>query len=612
MRKILAIVTLLALAVMALPVAQPTQAQDGERFPLAAFFPEDTGLYFQIRVDDAYLTELDAVLAKVVGQIPDFGLPRELLRMELVSVLERAGLNYENDIRSWLGGTIAFGMGDPSNVFDRDRDNDLETPILIAAQITDQAAADSLVQRLIDGDRMLKEFMVREERNEDIAYTSKEPRAPFQVLITKEALFIGTNPAVSAVSNPTAPKLSASAELAGLAGKLPEQAYNFYGYVGSKFYQSVLTTNAEMLGANPFLEAFGNAYKGQLMGGTIVDGRILALDVAGELDTAVLAQTGLAMPSYKPLDPAFTAKLPSNVAGVIHFSDVKSFVDYTINVTQASFVGTGISQEEVEKQIELAFNQLKATTGIDWREDLLSWLTSDILLTFTYDGQNQTLANTLLESAISAPNRPLADISDFGFGIIAKTSNPEKTKTFIAKLDSLMDRLVPTLPPDANATFGTQTIEGVEAKVLSLSLPGTTAPLQIAYGLQGDIFVFGTLTVAGDVFAGRTTDLSAASAFSVANASVNAYLLPKFSTMLTDIVAVMQTVQAITSGQIMAGLSGNPTPTPSADPLGDAKKTYAAVRERWAGFEKLLQSAVLSSSVDGNSTIGRALIVLSE
>jgi Protein of unknown function (DUF3352) len=616
MRKILAILIVLALAAMTLPTAQPTQAQDGDRFPLAAFFPEDTGLYFQIRVDDAYLTELDAVLTKVANQASDVGLPRELLRMGLVSALARAGLNYEKDIRTWLGNTIAIGISDPTTLLDFEPDNNLDALTLIAAQITDQAAADGFVQRLINSDPTLKKAMTRTTRAEGIAYTFADSSLPFQMLITKEALFIGTNPAVSAVSNPTAPKLSASAELAGLAGKLPEQAYNFYGYIGSKFHQSFLTANAEMLGAAPLLmEAFGNAYKGQLLAGTIVDGRILALDVAGETDMAVLAQAGLAMPSYKPIDPAFAAKLPSNVAGMIHFSDLKGFIDYLIsnyfiNTALYGFASTGPSQREAE---EMIFNQLKATTSIDWQKDFLSWMTSDVMLTFTYDGQDLALVNMILESAVSTSSTfATPDLSDFGFGIIAKTSDPEKTKTFIAKLDSLMDRWVPTLPPDANATFGTQTIEGVEAKVLSLNLPSTKMPLQIAYGLQGDVFVFGTLTVASDVFAGRTTDLTAASAFSLTNASVNAYLLPKFSTMLTDIIAAMQIAQPIIASKIMIRMSGPPTPTPSADPLGDAKKAYAAARERLVGLEKLLQAAVLSVSADSNSAIGRALIILAQ
>ena len=174
--------------------------------------------------------------------------------------------------------------------------------------------------------------------------------------------------------------LGSSAAFTGAMDKLPADDYNLTVYMalGDLFTEALQqesqATQATMSAIMPLLNAIGPV----AIGGTILNDVSLTLDYAMELDTSAYEDIGLPSPTnLAPLDPAFAAHVPADAPLVIfqtglgyNFDGMMAGLDL-----QAEAMGEeGAQIQEGIAQFEAMFTQF---TGLDLREDVISWMTGN-------------------------------------------------------------------------------------------------------------------------------------------------------------------------------------------------------------------------------------------
>src|SRR5688572_10412527 len=126
MRKVFLLVLGAAL-LLALSITSVSAMPTDDLVSLARYFPDDTAVFFSVRTDDAFIDELDNLMALVGGNLPEGSMPPMTLRESLDDLIQQQyGLNesFDTTIRSWLGDTTAFGAVNFDVTFDDDFSND--------------------------------------------------------------------------------------------------------------------------------------------------------------------------------------------------------------------------------------------------------------------------------------------------------------------------------------------------------------------------------------------------------------------------------------------------------------------------------------------------------
>ena len=210
MKRILVIVFLLgALGIIGVLPALATPI--AELNDLARYFPADTPIFAAVRTDDAFFSELDGLVAKVAAALPPGTIPPVTIVDALDMALADANppMSFQEDIRPWLGDTIAFGVleipaedGAATRMLRR-RTFDGEAPVLVAVAITDRAAVtDFFVNGMTEADVEFErtdeaDFTVITPSDSSVEFAKETP----VIVIRDDALFV-TNQADSATTLP--------------------------------------------------------------------------------------------------------------------------------------------------------------------------------------------------------------------------------------------------------------------------------------------------------------------------------------------------------------------------------------------------------------------------
>lgn len=435
-----------------LPVT--AQAATPDLLSGAAVSPAAHDLYFAVRLDDAYLNELNGLVDLVAKALSDIGVPvDDIPRIQdfFVQQMDPSATPADVDAAlAWLGDTLSISAQIGVN-------SSTET-VVVYVQITDQQAALDALNEMgaqLRGVGTAGSYMIYEsESADDIA-----------VLLKDDTLII-TNEDSTLIGGGDYPTLAADANFSAAMGKLPAASYNLALYVNEELIQESQRNDGTQLLTGDIA-----------IGGTLLDSKTLTLDIA----LTSIAPTSVA----QTIDPAFGRYLPANTTAMIHSVDLSGQLEQVLALAA--------SQNNPNARAELEQALLAAGLSLD---DLLAWTTGDYAI---FTGLNTT-----------ALTRSLADgnaegvSSNLDFGVVIEAVEPELAQQFASKLSEILTMALGG-NPDVNVV---QTeINGTPVTRIELNIPaaGTTS-VNLALGLAAndEVFVFGTFRVVEGILTGAS------------------------------------------------------------------------------------------------------------
>lgn len=579
---LLLVICALMASMFGLAAVRPTRA--AEASPLAAYAPPDTVLFATMRTDDAFITDLDSLLAKVVEKLPPELQqqipPNVRLRILLTTLVLGVGYDYATDIRPILGDQLALFVGNLDVLTDAESANDSDVPIAVVAEIKDRAKAVTFVENLLDRDPTVKEAIIKGEEATYTVFRSKSPSIPLAIAINDNALIIGTGAAIDAATA-TKAKLFEQAIYTDVLAMLPESTYNISVYIDLKRIVQAGLKSAEARNnldsaSSPFtpdqiskaVEVLGPV----AFGATILDDTTLTIDYAQKLGDLgalkVLGLTNLAnlLPKFGRANPDFVSVLPAKTSAYIHGTNLKAQITAQFSVLQevAAANPNPAGQPSFQQQLDDARAQVKAQLGLDLDADILSWLDGDYAVFMRYDA---TPTQISFVNRAAYPDRAVDDVFDIGFVVEAK--DPAKANKIIAALGPALKKA----NEDPNTKVETGKVAGFDAVLINTEFdtPGLSGrpaktPIQFVIATNNKVFVIATRTAAEQILKGeggldKDPVHQAATKFFVPEASLVLYGNRDMFNWFGDIGSIAGVAQAAMTPNIVSELNGTPAPT---------------------------------------------------
>lgn len=318
MKRVLLVAICAALAFGVL-VAPAAAVPVSDLTALARYFPADTAVFFAFRTDDAFVDELDSVIATLADALPPGTIPPLSLRDALDEGMDDLGddATFENTIRPWLGDTMAVGFTNVDTMMTGMRS---EPSLLIAIDITDREIASDFVVASYE----MNDTEV--ELEEDGDYTLITPEVPSNaffalgddvLLLSNERNLLPLNSDFRSLGN--------DAEFGDTLTLLPASDYNIVAALNLQDFVSqsyaMMQQQAEMMGPSADLitglESLYENYPRQALGLTVLDDTSLTIDFAqSAIDYSALEGSFLssmaAMLNAPPVDSEFAAVIPAD------------------------------------------------------------------------------------------------------------------------------------------------------------------------------------------------------------------------------------------------------------------------------------------------------------
>jgi uncharacterized protein DUF3352 len=204
----------------------------------AGYVPAAAPFYVEIRVEPS--AAQDAELREFLGHFPPIeglDLDRPLVdqmaeRFDEAVATEGADVSWSEDIDSWFDGRVAIAVLDvPSMAVDPTATDDAAPPSLIMAGVTDRAAAEASIARLLERPEA-PEFT--ETQHAGVTIRSSDEATGGAYALTDDQLIVGTDAdtVASALDAHAAPgeSLAAADDRAPLSSSLPEDWLAFVSY----------------------------------------------------------------------------------------------------------------------------------------------------------------------------------------------------------------------------------------------------------------------------------------------------------------------------------------------------------------------------------------------
>ena len=528
---------LLALSILLFVVAIPAAAQDDaptldQVTGLARYFPETTPFFLSFRVDDAYIQTWSDLIEHLNQQL-DLGFDSTLVEELDRGLLSSSGETFDETIRSWMGNTAAFGVTNLVDLADDKPQNDALTPWLFVLDVTDRDEAAAVWRQMLQ----YNDYEI--EETETYILFDPVPRTygtdPL-VMITDDTLFIASVSGALPVAG--VPTLDQLPEFTENLTQLPESTYNAVMYLEyGELYVALMSASmsglsgATMQSMDQLVNMVSELAAVQVYGFTILDDRSLVMDMVQPLpDPAVLAATGYPIPdyaAYSTVDPAFVQYVPAGTPLVFQMANLRQYVEdaeasftTAIQAQMEMLEASGVDPEEFDRQMRqmaMAGEFVEGLTGLDLREDILSWMDGDFVMALGMsDGVSADLAATGRTSAF-----PI----EFAL-IVDAESNPEAAAATVAGLGDVLENFL----SDADGiTVAQETIGGGEAWAITVT-GDDFDPFDIVIGSDEHVFVIGTREMARHALApdgGMDGDpaYQAARAYVPDNAVIAAYIL---------------------------------------------------------------------------------------
>ncbi len=601
---LLLVIVVLALGAMPILAVPPTDLN-----VLASYFPADTPIFASTRTDDEFVETLDSVLARIGAAIPDAMPPMTISEGldGVVSQLYDDGTFAEN-IRPWLGDTASVAVTSLAINMDEVADAS-EAPVIFALSIKDQAGASAFL------DDMLTKSDVAFTRVEEDDYLllldaddSDQEMVMQSAILLRDGVLMATNDA-SSLPTDAVPEnaLSDNAEFTAALGLLPEDSYNATVYVAfTEILQSVMENEPEAADAMGVFGSIFDAIGPQAWGFTILDDVSLTVDIVQQLgDLSALEDAGLVMGTPKPINPDFAVHVPANATLAIFASDLNTSIggvlDNLVKTTELiaempNATGSDMSPEELQQgigQIETAFT---AFTGLDFRSDVLDWMSGDYALFLMLNPALDTSSMMGLMSefpvdfglAIEATDREAAQnmVEGLTRGLNQTLAMAGLSDEATAEPDDATEE---PARPQPKVDITTENLAGTDVTVITITAPDLPWPIELLMGANDEVFALGTRTAVTAIFnpdggLPSNPEFARAQTFMLDNPASLAWLGTEGLLPLADLAAVF--------GQ-----------------RGDSGEDMT---EQIRSVISLFSSATITSTSDENGTAARLVLTFSE
>jgi len=591
---------------------------------LARFMPADSVFYANIRLDDGYIDLLDTLIERITSKLPANLLPPmlsqpKLLRTQLEAALKTAGLDYQNDIRSWLGDRAALSVGSIAGVMASAK-TPANMPVLLAIEVTDKAKTEAFIDALLARGKAT-DFFKKTPSDTETTYLSALPQLPVEIAVRQGVLFIGTPASISAVDTKSA-KLDQSQKFTDTMSLLTAPSYSqlFYIDVPEVLKVSAATMTRNMTpDRTKMLQDIINGLGPEAIGLTVQDDSALTIDVALKIaDKTKFESAGIKLPMGKSVKPEFDAYIPDNAIAIIHGTDIKNSIDSALASLQSAAAASSnpSNADSVKRSLDQLTNALKAFTGLDLQTDILGWLTGDFAMFIGYDVPEPG-APSLITSVLTASLDKTQKVTYGGldFGLVIEAADPAKAQNMVAKLSDALPKFAASAK---DVKISTEEISGAKALVLSVSSPQLANTVDLVIAANDKVFVIATRDAATKVLSGsggldKNEVYAAASKYFVAKPLQVYYLNRNALNLLGDFGAISAVAFTVSKGSIMGMLSGTPTPTPQP-----ASEILPGVLAQYKQFQMLVRqvtsivdsASITSSITDNGDIVGRAVLTL--
>lgn len=496
MRRSLTVMLTLVLALSVLAVGASAQVATDDLNALAAEFPDNAVFFASIRTDDAFIDELDAVLAPFYPYAEELP-PGFTLRdgLDLALIESDLGLDFERSVRPWLGDTAAVaGFADPNTLNDTeflttDRVfDDLE--VLIAIEITNRAAAETFIENALESQEAGVEAL---QRN---GYTYYEiPFGPVvavdddTALIGEEFMMVETG-----VLDGDFSALSSSGDLPTTMDLLPESSYNAALYANVPEIRNIIRTVAETstdtfgaADAQEALTALNTLEIGSGAAGLVIlEGRTLTADVAIQNGAGLLRSAEIGS-----IDPTFAAQIPATTPLVVHGTNLNGIVQGTLDAV--SDLGTEMEAQELEEGITELNDTLQAEVGLTL-EDVVGWMVNDYALLLR--PSDSALEATSIFGLLGG--NPLD-----GGVLIDASADPAAAVNLIDVIEkAITGEMAAALTEGEDAEVNINMERSDDILTLTVSNGELPFPVEVQVGVANDVFFIGTPGVASSLLAG--------------------------------------------------------------------------------------------------------------
>ncbi|MEO1668309.1 MAG: DUF3352 domain-containing protein [Chloroflexota bacterium] len=526
-----------------LPVPSPSHAAATDALvELAQLFPADTDFFYAMSSDDAFIDGIDTLIgefndllnvepAEPLTAPASFQLqpdnpaddePFTPLRDALDDFSkETFGDDFATAVRPWLGGTVAFGFTDFSEelarIIETGDADDLFTgddvPVMLAVAITDRAAALEAID-ILAAESVADGITVRIE-TESYTYF-KDPGSPIGALVTPDAFVVGTENDLLNIIDSPGPSLLDNQDFVTVLDLMPADDYSLISYLN---YNALFSNFAQLAALDPNFDPSLNdtlevtedilaAIQGIGIGATLLDERTLTMDFVQDVDLPALEALGFSYALPSRINTDFAEHIPENMAFVYMASNLGGLYDATIEnlITQSSMLppeAGGMTSEEINEGIEQGEFLVGAFSGLNIRNDVLSWMTSDFALVAGFTADAATI--TSLESIDDLP-------IDYGL-IFDATADPDAAARTVDGLASATDRLIDLSEVDledaqVTITRTSETIDGDDVVVYTVvdeSGFNLAFPVEVLMGSDEEVFVVGSRHVVETALAGNGT-----------------------------------------------------------------------------------------------------------
>jgi hypothetical protein len=484
------LILLLMLTMIPLP-AYATPATD--LGSLARFFPADTPIYAAFGIGEGDIESLDSLLQILVSVAPD-EFPPGLTVAQLLDLLafQLAGDTFQNSGRSWMGDSIALAILDPMALMPQAVGSPgisvPDPPIAIAFSVTDRAALDAFMERLIIRNFTTDMFKVANQGGYTV-YTSAMPDVDAMFLLGDDVFMFGNPDGIQMVLAGSSETLADSEAFGTSMALLPAESYNMVMYVATQPFMTLALAEAQAAGTVlPDIAAINPAVA---VGLAVFDGPAIAFDMAQSMDvTAVEGQMGITFGPLAPLDMRFAAQFPAETLFALMGSDFGAIIEATESLTllgleqtmQQALLTPGMvpldMEEElaqIEAQLTEVSDQFRMATGLDLQEDVLSWMTG-------HYGIGLWLNN---EAMMTDPPTAMP----IGAGVVMEATDPAAVQSMAEQLVASLSGMV-----EMDGAIKQESIGMGTAAVLAIPEDemDTGFPVELLMGWDSEVFAIGT------------------------------------------------------------------------------------------------------------------------
>ncbi len=439
MRKLALFLVMALLAVFSLTPLS-AQAPQPDVFALAALTPADAEVYMSIRIDDAYLTTLNGLVALVTNAAQEIGLPVE----SIPRLQDLIGTQIESNVTPEQVDQVLALMGDTLAISTTRDSNDVET-FTVYLPIADKDGVLDIISMaggVIQGVGTAGPFIIYEAKDNQETH----------FLLSDDMLIVTTADA-NLIGSGDYPKLSDASAFANAVADLPADGYNLVAYLS----KDVINQNS----------GSQDVFTGDiLIAGTILNDKTLTLD-------AVAVPTTPAQPS-QAIDPAFLRHVPANSTAVVHATNLSALLNSIITIAE------GGDNPNARAEIEQGLASIDLSL-----DDLLAWTQGDYALFARAD------MPVLLQAILNQNPEALAGALDFG--MVIQATDATLAKKFSDKIASLLGSIIGSQP---GVALSVQTVNGTDLTRIEINVPtgnnGQTLNLALGFGANDDVFVFGT------------------------------------------------------------------------------------------------------------------------